>query len=171
MEGRMLQDWINVNAGGSGITVVQGQPFWLDVSPFRDAIVWLDVQNADAPTGLPSASIQIAYETAPTEDEILFTQLTAPITLVANTVTVTQLLGSIQGVPLAKWFRWKLSITAANSNPWSTTFRVLLALNRPGYRTPTYMVRPIAKPALGPEQGQGIQKLGISDVPIYRLNK
>jgi hypothetical protein len=182
MEGRLLQDWLTINAIGD-VKVVQGQPFWLDVSGYRDAIVWLDVREVDAPTPPPTANVQITYETAPTEDEALFTQLTSPVPMVNNTVTVTQLLGSLQGTPLARFFRWKLSLSVSNPNGWDVCFRVLVALNRPGYRTPTYMTRPIEGTdkglSPGPFKPFGKTNYGQSPMPltpgpettIYTINK
>ncbi len=157
MEGRVLQDWVTIRAMGD-VKIVQGQPFWLDASNYRDVMAWLDVRETLA--AAPGSEVQISYETAPTEDEALFTLLGGPVTFVSNTVTVTQMLGSIQGTPLARWFRWKLSLKSPSANTWDGTFRVLVAFNRPGYRTPTYMTRPISRTS----QEQGLSP---EPVPIF----
>lgn len=136
MEGATLQDWVTIRAVGH-VTVAQGEPFWLDLSAYRDAIAWLHVAALYVSGG--DVSVRLSYETAPTADEALFALVGGPIVLQANTVTVTQMLGSIANPPLARLFRWKLSVSGATSSTWDATFRVLVALNRPGYRTSSNM--------------------------------
>jgi len=142
MRGFLLQDWVTIRRkeqGGAAPypTVVQGQPFWLDLSDYRDVVAWLDVRQvgvADA-----GVNVQVTYQTAPFEDEALFSAMAPPIAMANgySGLTVTQMLADVSP-PLARYFRWMLSPSGATSAPWDITFRVYIAVNRPGYRTPTY---------------------------------
>jgi hypothetical protein len=142
MEGFLFQDWVTIR-GAAGVLptaplgmVIQAQPFWIDMSAYRDVMVWLDVRNVDVDV---TKTVKIAYETAPTCDESLFAQMITPLDIQTG-VAVTQLFSSAvfsasltTFPPLARWFRWKLFPSAATAASWDVTFRIFLAANRPGY--------------------------------------
>lgn len=135
MKGFVVQNWLTIRRAPQAAppTVVQSQPFWLDLSDYRDVIAWLDVSEVTVEAGVTA---QLLYETAPFEDELLFSTLAGPITVVPG-VAVTKMIADI-APPLAKYFRWKLTVSGATTVAWDVTFRILIAVNRPGYRTPTY---------------------------------
>lgn len=142
MRGFLLQDWVtirqNAPLGGAGPypSIVQGQPFWLDLSEYRDVVAWLDISEVTVDAGV---NVQVTYQTAPFEDEALFTAMAPPIARSNgySGLTVTQMLADVSP-PLARYFRWMLSPSGATTVPWDITFRILIAVNRPGYRTPKY---------------------------------
>jgi len=141
METATLQDWLTVSGKGDGASlqrIAQGQPFWLDVGEFRDAIAWLQVTETSV-SGLDT-TVQLTYQTAPTMDEALFTTVGGPV-IASPGVTVTQMLGSVANPPLGRYLRWMVTTAAVTNSTWDLTFRVLVALNRPGYRTPRSLSR------------------------------
>lgn len=153
MDGKVLQDWVTISSMVGATPIVQGEPFWLDVSGYRDAIAWFDVREVNVGG---AGSLQIFFETAPSCDEVLFTTVGGPVNFAAGTITVTQMLGTVAAVPLAKYLRWKVAPTA--SFTWDTTFRVLVALNRPGYRTPLYAAGgPLGPIKISPTAPDGVQ--------------
>lgn len=148
MRGFVLQDWVTIRqkevpGAGPYPTIVQGQPFWLDLSEYRDVVAWLDIAEVTVDVGV---NVQVTYQTAPFENEALFTAMAPPIARSNgySGLTVTQMLADVSP-PLARYFRWMLSPSGATTAPWDITFRILIAVNRPGYRTPTY-----AGPGAGP---------------------
>lgn len=135
MKGFLLQDWLTLRgaSGASADPIVQSQPFWLDLSAYRDVVAWLEVSEFTVDVG---KNLLLNYQTAPFEDESLFNSMSGPITI-ATGVTVTQMLAD-RSPPLAKFFRWKVEPSAGTSAVWDVTFRILIAVNRPGYRRPEY---------------------------------
>lgn len=135
MKGFLLQDWLTLRGGASAAVdpIVQSQAFWLDLSAYRDVIAWHEVSEFTVDAG---ASLLLTYETAPFEDDALFNAMAGPLTI-ATGVTVTQMLAD-RSPPLAKFFRWKLQPSVAPGGTWDITFRILIAVNRPGYRRPEY---------------------------------
>lgn len=147
MEGHVLQDWLTIRAvaGNPSTGVIMSQAFWFDASAFRDVIAWLDV--AEVFVSGADVGVQLLYQTAATCDEALFATLAGPIAMTAGSLTVTQMLGSVQAFPLAKYLRWKVVPSGSTSSTWDVTFRILIALNRPGYRTP--VLASVPKPSFG----------------------
>jgi hypothetical protein len=135
MKGFLLQDWLTLRgaAGASVDPIVQSQPFWLDLSAYRDVIAWLEVAEITVDAG---KNLLLSYQTAPFEDELLFNAMSGPFTMTTG-VTVTQMLAD-RSPPLAKFFRWKIEPSAGTAAVWDVTFRILIAVNRPGYRRPEY---------------------------------
>lgn len=121
----VLQDWINVTAP-AGATIIQGEDDWLDMSPFQDAVAWVDVRSANS-----SPAPTLFLETAPSKDEVLFKPMTSagwPIA-VGSSPTVLQFLMGSADVPLAQCLRWRITGGATGI---AVTFRILVAANAPG---------------------------------------
>ncbi len=129
MRGIMLQDWVTLRGqGGTTTPIIQGQPFWLDLLPYRDVIAWLEVRNFTTDAG----TVQLSYQTSPTQDEGLFATMAGPLTVSVG-VMITQMIAPIIAtVPLSRYFRWLVSPSTAPTNPWDITFRILIAVNQPG---------------------------------------
>lgn len=125
MKSMLLQDWVDISGPGTaGSSVVQSESAWLDLSGYRDAIVWLDVREV---TGGPS----LLYQTAVTRDDSLFATV-ATLSPVATGINLTAVLQDTASVPLAHWFRWR--IQPVGGVAWDMTFRIWLAASCPGRR-------------------------------------
>lgn len=137
MKGFMLQDWVTIRQAAQGAApfepIVQSQAFWLDLSAYRDVIAWLEVSEFTIDAGV---SILLSYQTSPLEDDQLFNAMAGPFAVTTG-VTVTKMIAD-QAPPLAKFFRWKIEASGVTASTWDLTFRILIAVNKPGYRTPTY---------------------------------
>jgi len=118
---QILQRWITLTGDGTS-PIVQTAREWLDLAPFADAAIWLEVV---AVTNPPDGSIVLSYETSPSPDDYFFRSF-ADITLaVTSAPLITQVRTADDPlVPLARWLRWKLAGTA--SGPWSVTFRIMV---------------------------------------------
>ena len=171
MKGFLLQDWVTIRgASGAVSAIAQSQPFWLDLSDYRDVIAWLEVSELTIDGG--GVNLLLNYQTAPFEDEQLFNSMSGPLTITTG-VTVTQMLAD-RSPPLARYFRWKIEPSAATVAVWDITFRILIAVNRPGYRTPSY-AGPVAsgpimmapKPSGGSSNGGGYKQLPVN-IPKYK---
>jgi hypothetical protein len=122
MHAFILQDWTTIR--GSVTTVTQGEDGWLDLTAYQDLVFWVDVREA---TG---ATPQISFQTSPTKDESLFTNIVAAANLVASaSPAVTKGLLASATVPIARYLRWQI---IGPSGTWDSTFRVLVAANSPG---------------------------------------
>lgn len=172
MKGFVVQDWLTIRgASGAVSPIAQSQPFWLDLSDYRDVIAWLEVAEFTIDAGV---SLLLNYQTSPFEDEQLFNSMSGPLTI-ANGVTVTQMLAD-RSPPLARYFRGKLEPSAVTAAAWDITFRILIAVNRPGYRTPSYagpsasngpIVMALPKKSGGSSGGGGYKQLPIN-LPKYK---
>jgi hypothetical protein len=119
-----MQDWTTVRGSSSVITFTPGEDNWVDLGEYKDVVAWLEVKEF---TPAPGAStLVLAYETAPTKDDALFTAITGVAISVG--VNVTPIIRDCVTVPPARWFRWELGLfgTAA---AWDVTFRIVLAVN------------------------------------------
>lgn len=116
----LFQDWISI--AGSGTTpFVQSSADWLDLGPFADLVLWLEVRAVANPSG---GNITLTYETSPSSDESTFAALAAPITLAAGSVPLVTkvLLSSNPSVPLGRFLRWNVVGTTAGA--WSVSLRI-----------------------------------------------
>lgn len=120
-----LQDYINIRSDSAVASVVQNETGWLDLAGFQDLVAFLEVKEVSGAT-----TINISYQTSPSKDEDLFTNMATAVTLVTG-VTATKMLKASATVPLARWVRWKLAATTI-SGSWDAYFRVWLACNRAG---------------------------------------
>jgi hypothetical protein len=122
MHAFVLQDWTTIRGGSTVTTITQGEAGWLDLTAYQDLVFWLDVREA---SGTPS----ITFQTSPTKDESLFTQMVTSTALSASsTPVVVKALLSGASNPVARYVRWQLNGTPT----WDATFRVLVAANSPG---------------------------------------
>lgn len=124
----LLQDWITL-AGPDPTPMIQNENDWLDMSPYQDVVVWLEVNGT---LTAPSTPADLAIETSPSKDDALFQPMTSATSMVMG-VTVFQLLMGSTAVPVAQFLRWKIT---GVSTPWHSTFRILLAANAPGLQLP-----------------------------------
>jgi hypothetical protein len=129
----MLADWITIQAGSGGQTVIQNEAGWLDVSGYQDLVVYLQVSTAAGTTTLD-------VQTSPTRDEIFFTAkgsggtpAIARFVLTSTTTGVQTLVisrwATDNNQPLAKYLRWQVALGATAS----ATFRIWVTLNQAGY--------------------------------------
>lgn len=128
----VLQDWITIG-GATTSQIIQTEQDWLDMTPYQDVVVWLDVREAS--TSPPAA---MYFETAPSKDESLFVPMLAGGTtlVAAPTPAIVQLLMGSAAVPIAQHLRWRVQGTGA-VGLWDATFRILVAANAPGLQPPT----------------------------------
>jgi hypothetical protein len=120
-----------LRGAASVATLTQPEPDWLDVTAYQDIVAWLDVKRF---TPSPGTNTTLAYQTAPSKDDALFFNMTAPL-VVANGVTTTVMLKDAVAAgmaPCGKWFRWQILVSGAVA--WDLTFRIWLAVNRIGNR-------------------------------------
>ena len=120
----VLQDYITIR-GVSGGTVTQNESGWLDLSAYQDLVFFTDVREVSGGT------VTLNFQTSPTKDEALFTNVTGGVGIAAATIragTDKALLGSAT-VPVARFLRWTLNGPAA---AWDMTFRIYVAANSPG---------------------------------------
>jgi hypothetical protein len=122
----VLQDWVLIK-GGTGVSQVnQPEHEWLDLEHYQDVTFWLSVNEVS------SNSCSISYQTSPTKDDAVFTNMATAVTLTTTTASttpiITQVLMLSATVPLARFVRWQINGTA----PWEASFRVLVAANAPG---------------------------------------
>lgn len=158
MEGRLVQDWLTLNGAGD-IQFVQTEALWLDISAYRDVMAWLHVEARTPPAG---ADVQVLYETAPLPDDRLFATVGGPVSLLADdTVTVTQMIGNQSALPPGRLFRWKIKLSTSAGGNWSVTFRIFVALNRPGYRTPSALAVAMSEASsIGTKKNTAVQTHG-----------
>lgn len=130
MHSYILQDW-NTVAGASGAVITQEDTDWLDLEPFQDVVMYLECRESTFVGSAPT----IAFQTAPTKDDSLFSSLLLPTTTInlsaSSTPQVISALLLSANVPLARFLRWQISGTGSTA-PWDATFRVMVAANSPG---------------------------------------
>lgn len=116
----ILQDWTSI-AGVATAAVTQDETLWLDLAPFQDVVIYIDVRES---TGSPT----ITFETSPAKDDSLFQILTSSAMTAGSAPRVLRatMLGS--AIPLARYLRWKVS----SSSGWDASFRAIVAANSPG---------------------------------------
>lgn len=122
----ILQDWTTVR--GSNNTVIQSEADWIDLTPYQDVVIWIDVREV-------TGTVALQLQTSPTKDEVFF--LAAPggtgiyqlSPVTATTQAPQKVLMSAATVPLARYLRWQLS---SASTPYDVTFRIMISANAPG---------------------------------------
>jgi hypothetical protein len=127
----VLQEWTTIRgaSSGSGLTIVQSERDWLDLSPFQDLFAWVDVREV---TG---ANVNLFFDTSPTEDENFFvsmtgaTSVTGGVLAAATNPVIAKLPMLTATVPLSRYLRWRLTSTTGT---WDVTMRIVVAANSPG---------------------------------------
>ena len=132
----VLQEWTTIRgaSSGSGLTIVQSERGWLDLSPFQDLFAWVDVREVTAGTG----SLALFFDTSPTEDENLFVSMTSGASgvtggalVASSTPVIVKLPMLTAAVPLSRFLRWRL-VYSSPSATWDVTMRIVVAANSPG---------------------------------------
>ncbi len=122
MDTFLMQDWITV-AGATSGSVIQAAPTWLDLAPYQDVVIWLEVAEV---------AQTLEFQTAPARDNRLFLPI-ARSQATGTTRLVLQVGDSptLSNAPaqIARWLRWVASGGASN---WTMTFRVTVMANRQG---------------------------------------
>ena len=122
MHSFVLSDWTTA-AGPLNSTFTQDESGWLDLAPFQDVVIYLDVREV---TSTPT----IFFETSPCREDGLFQSLASTTMSAGAQPSVLRgvMLGS--AVPLARYLRWKIS--GLPGAGWDATFRALVVANSPG---------------------------------------
>jgi hypothetical protein len=116
----ILQELTTIRGGVA--TVTQQETEWLDVTPYQDAVFYVEVVDS---TNSPTLNLQ----TSPTADESLFASMTSGTTMTAATgPTLVPVYMSPSPTPIARFVRWQITGTPT----WDATFRIVVALNSPG---------------------------------------
>lgn len=146
-----LQPWVTIRANASGpapwpavLSVTQDEGGWVDLSRFADAAFWVEVAEVTQPTG---GTVQLTIESSPSPDEVLFKPVAQPVNVAPLTDPTTS--GTIPllvrtartptTVPLSRWTRWRLSVTAGSSGAWDVTFRIRGAGGRSSFVLPNQL--------------------------------
>ena len=135
MFGYVLQDWTTIRGQSTTTSIIQNESDWMGFSSFQDMVFYIDTREAT----FNSATINLAIQTAPTKDEVLFQPMTTQSFVTATYTPGLVLLGGSQlprvvlaagpSVPLSTWVRWQLTQSGA-TNAWDLTFRILVSANR-----------------------------------------
>jgi hypothetical protein len=125
MRSILAQDWITVRGVGNTTTVTQSEAEWLDLEPYSDCVLWVEVAEA-------TNNSFIYFETAPAAVESLF----QPIELIGAVASPTPIVRKIyanvvQGFSLARFLRWK--VVNSGAGVFDVTFRVHVTVS-PGIR-------------------------------------
>lgn len=77
---------------------------------------------------------QFSYETSPTKDDFYFTSISGVqvFTISSLAPTINKALLASATTPLARWLRYKITVTGAPTSTWDVTFRAWVAAN-PSY--------------------------------------
>lgn len=146
-----LQAWVTIRANASGpspwpavLSVTQEDSGWVDLQRFADAGFWVEVSEVTQPTG---GKVLLTIESSPTLDETLFKPACQPVEIAPTTDPTTS--GTIPilvrtartptTVPLSRWTRWRLSVSAGATGPWDATFRIRGAGGRSSFILPNQL--------------------------------
>jgi hypothetical protein len=128
----ILQDMITVR--GSNTTVTQTEADWLDLEPFQDVVIWLELREVTPAPGAGTVTLNV--QTSPTKDESFFAAanlVSVNLALTGTTMGVQTptkvIMSTTAGTPLARYLRWQLTST---STPFDATFRLVVSANVPG---------------------------------------
>ncbi len=128
MHGILLQPWTTIKGTSTTTSLAQGDDDALDLSAFEDFVAWVEVKEL---TAGGAASPTLVLETAPAKDELLFSptggnQTSVPLAVGVSTVRNLLNAPLVGQIPLARFLRWRVSMSGASS-VWSVTFQVHLA--------------------------------------------
>ena len=100
--------------GAASTNVTQAEDDWLDLANYADVILLLHV------TEVFGSTPQIAFETSPAKDSVLFQSMVVAANMAAGLTQSKVILATNPSVPLARWLRWTITGPAAT---WDATFR------------------------------------------------
>jgi hypothetical protein len=131
MHSYVLQDWITIRGQSLNQVVTQGESGWLDLAPYQDLSLWLDVREFS-----PATPPIMRFQTAPFKEEGLFVPMYADITIaltasLTNPYRVPVTAGGTL-CPVARYVRWQVQGPASGTMPWDVTFRILCAADALG---------------------------------------
>jgi hypothetical protein len=121
MDSFVLQDWTTVVLG-SGQTATQPASDWLDLAPYQDAIIWVEISQFQSGNALT-----LSVQTAPARDSLLFSAMTTAALSLGLQMSPVQV-GDSPAVPLARWVRWNLTTNSGGQ----MTFRITVMANQQG---------------------------------------
>ncbi len=118
----ILQEWTTMQSSVTTafVPITQGEREWVELSPFGDLMLWLEVSQVTVSSG---AAPKLRYQTSPVRDANFFSTIQT-ITLSASATPLFSkvLLSELPALPLARWLRWQIFDDAGIS--WSATFRI-----------------------------------------------
>ena len=118
-----MQDWVTIRGATYVATLSQSEPAWVDLAGYRDVVVWTEVKEMSTTSG---ATLVLSLQTAPTQDETLFTETVAAFSATPG-VTATVIHRDTAGVPIARWLRWQLGGQGSITSTSDITFRMWIA--------------------------------------------
>jgi hypothetical protein len=112
----------------------QSEHVWLDLSEYRDVMIWVDVHEIV----LAATTFLMNFQTSATEDEALFqTIATLNLASVGPGAYVLPVHIDTAAIPLARWLRWQLMTQGVTSRS-DVTFQAWAAAGgRSGTPYPT----------------------------------
>ncbi len=120
MDPCLLSDWIAISGSSSVTSITQPASQWKDLADHEDAVFFLEVKEL-------SGTVTMFYESSPTCQDQLFVPVIPAFTMAAGK-KVDPALFSTGGFPLCRYLRWRLTGSNAGGAPWSSTFRIWVAL-------------------------------------------
>lgn len=128
MHGFLLQPWVTIQGTSTTTQLAQTETEYLDLAAFEDFTAWVEIKSLTA-GGATSPSLFL--ESAPFKEDALFspsggTHVSVP--LAVGLATARNILNASvpTQIPLARFLRWRLSMTGASAL-WSVTFQVHVA--------------------------------------------
>jgi hypothetical protein len=114
MRSILLQDWTTVRGVGNTTTITQSEADWLDLEPYSDVVIWVEVAEA---TGTP----YVLFDTAPVAIEALFQTIDFVPGIASATPVIRKVFANVvQGFPLARFLRWRVLSQSAGTEQLTT---------------------------------------------------
>ena len=124
MRSFVLQDWITIR-GAASTNVTQGESDWLDLAPYQDISIYLDVREVTPSVGSPT----MHFETSPNKEDVLFQDMVSPFTISTSPSNPYRVAITTAQCPVARYVRWRI---VAPASLWDATFRVLVSADALG---------------------------------------
>jgi hypothetical protein len=136
MHVELLQPWVTIQGNAQAVTSVTQDPeTWLDLGDCCDVTCWIDVRQVSS---LQSGTLTLTIESSPNRDEYTFLPISNPLVVSASSspIMVSSISGAASLSPTARFMRWVVTSTSANSGMWSVTFRIRVSKARTPYFSP-----------------------------------
>lgn len=117
MQTFILQDLSTIR-GATSNPVTQNESGWLDMTQMQDLFIWTETKEV-------TGTVTLTYQTSPTKDDALFTQMMAGAPLALG-VSITKVILTAATTPVARYVRWVLTGPAST---WDATFRTYISGN------------------------------------------